>query len=96
MKIARVVGNMVSTIKESTHVGKKLMIVEFLGLDLKPTGRRTIAFDAADAGIGDIVLVNLDGGAAKTMLAHKEVIADYTICGVIDHFTNNGHVVKTT
>ena len=89
MRIARVVGNVVSTIKDSSYHGYKLMIVEYLDEDGTPAGPRLIAFDAADAGAGDVVLVNTDGGSAN-MLLDKEIIADLTICGVIDSYTCNG------
>jgi len=89
MRIARVVGNVVSTIKDSSYHGYKLMIVEYLNEDGAPAGARLIAFDAAHAGVGDVVLVNTDGGAAN-MLLDKEIIADITICGVIDSYTYEG------
>lgn len=95
MKIARVVGNVVSTVKEETHYSKKLMIIEYLDLDLKPTGVRLIAFDAADAGIGDIVITSHDGGSAKMILEDKEVIADITIAGVLEHFSADGKITQT-
>lgn len=90
MKLARVVGNVVSTIKESTHSNYKLMIIEYIDENGNAQGARQIAFDAADAGIGDIVLINVDGGAAKAILEDKEIIADLTICGVIDHISFDG------
>jgi len=90
LRIARVVGNVVSTIKDKGHYGYKLMIVEYLDDDLKPDGPRQIAFDAADAGIGDFVLVNVDGGAANMFLDDKDIIADITICGVLDSLTIDG------
>ena len=49
MRIAKVVGNVVSTIKDESHMNKKMMIIEYVDLDLKGTGERVIAFDAADA-----------------------------------------------
>ena len=91
MKIAKVVGNLVSTIKDKSFNGYKLMIVEYLNPDGTPDGKRQIAFDAAHAGIGDIVLVNIDGGAANMFTDDKDLIADLTICGVLDSFTINGH-----
>jgi len=90
MRIARVVGNVVSTIKEETHCSYKLMIIEYLDQSGKAVGVRQIAFDAANAGIGDIVLINVDGGAAKDILKDKDVIIDQTICGVIDHISYDG------
>lgn len=92
MRLARVVGNLVSTIKEKTHYGYKLLIVEFLDGSGKPVETQQIVFDGADAGIGDLVLVNVDGGAAKMLLGDKEIIADNTACGVIDHWTFDGKV----
>jgi microcompartment protein CcmK/EutM len=93
MRLARVVGNVVSTVKEQTHCNYKLMIIEFLDENGNAVGARQIAFDGADAGIGDAVLVNVDGGAAKMLLHDKAIIADNTICGVIDHWTYNGKVI---
>ncbi len=92
MKIAKVVGNVVSTVKNHKFAGHKLMIIEFIGLDGKPLGPREIAFDGADSGPGDIVLVNVDGGAAKMFFGDDELIADWTICGVIDHCSVGGEL----
>ena len=92
MRIARVVGNVVSTVKDFKFHGQKLMIVEFVDLNGNPIESRQIAFDAANAGVGDLVLVNVDGGAAKMLLRDKEIIADNTACGVIDHWTFDGKV----
>ena len=82
MKLARVVGNVVSTVKDACYTGQKLMIGSL-------TGNQAIAFDVADAGIGDTVLVNVEGGSANMFLG-RSVIADLTICGVIDHITLDG------
>ena len=94
MKIAKVVGNVVSTIKDGKFSGHKLMIIEFIDLSGKPLGPREIAFDCADSGPGDVVLVNVDGGAAKMFFEDNDLIADWTICGVIDHCAVDG-VEKT-
>jgi microcompartment protein CcmK/EutM len=93
MKLARVVGNVVSTIKDSGYYGYKLMIVEFMDETGSPTEPRQIAFDGAQAGIGDVVLVNTDGGAAN-MILDEAIVADFTICGVIDHYTYDGNTTK--
>ena len=83
MKLARVVGNVVSTVKDACYTGQKLMIIDYID------GNQAIAFDVADAGIGDTVLVNVEGGSANMFLG-RSVIADLTICGVIDHITLDG------
>ena len=92
MRLARVVGNVVSTVKERTHSNYKLLIVRYLDGEGNPVETEQIVFDGADAGVGDLVLVNVDGGAAKMLLGDKEIIADNTICGVIDHWTFDGKV----
>jgi microcompartment protein CcmK/EutM len=93
LKIAQVVGNVVSTIKKEHLKGCKLMIVQPLDLSGNPQGAARIALDGADAGIGDIVLLNNDGGAAAMVIGDKKLIADDTIAGVIDCYTFDG---KTT
>lgn len=91
MRLARVVGNVVSTIKDPGFAGQKLMIVDYIDDEGNLTGNNAIVFDVADAGIGDTVLVNVDGGAAMMFLG-KECIADQTICGVVDHVTCDGEI----
>ena len=93
MKIARVTGTVVSTIKYEKYVGMKLLRVRHLTLDGQPTGEELIALDAADAGIGDIVLVNNDGGAAQMIMDDTKLIASVTICGVIDSYSWQGRTV---
>ncbi len=89
MKIAKVVGNVVSTIKDKGFEGQKLMIVDYIDEDGNLTGNNAIVFDVADAGIGDTVIVAADGGAAGILLG-RQFIGDQTICGVIDHITYEG------
>ena len=93
MRIAKVVGNVVSTIKDDGYNGYKLMLVQYLEPDGTPTGPRLIAFDCADAGVGDIVLVNNDGGAAQMIMGDTKLIASVTICGVIDSYSWQGQTV---
>ena len=91
MRLARVVGNVVSTVKDPCYTGYKLMLVEYLDPDTRqPDGARQIVFDCVDAGVGGIVLVNIDGGAANMLLNDKVCIADQTICGIIDSYTSHG------
>ena len=90
MKIARVTGTVVSTVKSEKYRGYKLLKVRHLTLEGEMTGEELIALDAADAGIGDIVLVNNDGGAAQMITGDKTLIASVTICGVVDCYTWQG------
>ena len=85
--MAKVIGNVVSTIRSKTHENYKLMIVQYLDVKGVPSGLHYIAFDCGDAGVGDLVLVNTDGGAAKLLLDDKNIVANQTICGVVDFYT---------
>ena len=93
MKLARVTGTVVSTVKHEPYRGIKMLRVRHLDLDLHEVGEELIGLDAADAGVGDVVLLNNDGGAAQMVMGDKTLIASVTICGVIDSFTCRG---KTT
>lgn len=91
MRLAKVVGNVVSTIKDDGYQGYKLMLVEYFDPETqKPEGPRMIAFDCTDSGVGDIVVVNTDGGAGNMLLGDDYAIVDLTICGVLDCYTVNG------
>ena len=90
MRIGRVVGNVVSTIKDEGYYGYKLMIVEYWDENGKPDGSRVIAFDAGQAGVGDVVLIAADGGASNFLLDNMEIVADVTIAGVLDSYTYEG------
>ncbi len=93
MKLGRVTGTVVSTVKYDKYVGMKLLKVRHLDLAMNEVGEELVALDAAHAGVGDIVLVNNDGGAAQMVFDDKALIASVTICGVVDSFTCQG---KTT
>jgi microcompartment protein CcmK/EutM len=84
---------MVSTVRSTTHEGYKLMLVQYLDEDGLPSGPHYAAFDCGDAGVGDVVLVNTDGGAAKLLMDDKNIVANQTICGVVDYYTLNNKTV---
>jgi microcompartment protein CcmK/EutM len=84
MKIARVVGTVVATVKHASHQGAKLLLVEFLDLANEAWSTRQIAFDRGCAGVGDTVLLIDDGGAARMITEQGEEPVDWVIAGVID------------
>lgn len=94
MKIAKVTGTVVSTIKYEKYRGFKMLKVRHLTLEGEPTGEELVALDAADAGVGDIVLVNNDGGAAQMVVEERSLIASVTVCGVIDSYTWQGRTIN--
>jgi len=84
VKLARVVGNVVSTIKNATHEGLKLMIIEPIDCYGNVCGKQQIAVDAACSGEGDYVLVTDDGGSSRMILGDDSLVIDWVIVGVLD------------
>src|SRR5207247_2265045 len=84
MLIARVVGSVVSTQKNGKLEGAKLLLAQPLDLDGKDRGPAVIAIDAVDAGVGDRVLLVLDGKAAMLALDRGLAGVDAAIVGVVD------------
>jgi len=86
MLICRVVGDVVSTIKNQHLKGHKLLLVQPVDLDgTTPKGEVIIALDKADAGAQDLVLVNREGGAARMILGNPKIPVQAVIVGVIDN-----------
>ena len=84
MVIGRVLGNLVSTQKNRKLEGTKLLLVQPLDLEGAPRGATVIAIDSVDAGVGDRVLLVLDGKAAMTALDRGLAAVDAAVIGVID------------
>jgi ethanolamine utilization protein EutN len=84
MLISRVIGEMVSTEKHPSHVGRKALVVQPLDLDGTNRGDPVIAFDAVDAGVGDQVLLVTEGFSAMTSVQRPESPIDMAVIGVID------------
>ncbi|MGD9590080.1 MAG: EutN/CcmL family microcompartment protein [Pyrinomonadaceae bacterium] len=83
MQIARVVGTVVSTIKNATLSGRKMLIVQTLDADLQPKGKPMVALDAVGAGVGELVFW-CRGKEASFPFKRDETPTDCTIVGIID------------
>ncbi len=85
MILCRVVGDVVSTIKNTHLRGRKLLLVQPVELDTEtPRGDELIAVDHAQAGEGDLVLVNKEGGGARMLLDDKKIPVQAVIVAVVD------------
>jgi ethanolamine utilization protein EutN len=84
MMIARVVGHVVATQKHASHEGRKALLVQPLNLDESPRGDAVVALDAVDAGIGDRVLLVMEGFSAMTSVGRPDSPIDMAVVGVID------------
>ncbi len=84
--MAKVVGNLVSTIKHSTHEGAKLMLVRQVDEAGELCANQMIAVDTACSGVGDYVLLVDEGGACRMMMDNSDAAVDAVIVGVVDEF----------
>ena len=84
MRIGRVTGALVSTQKHEKLDGAKLLLVQPIDADGHVSGVTVLAVDAAQAGIGDTVLLVMEGRAAGQAVRRRAAPVDTAIVGVID------------
>ena len=83
MQIARVIGDIVSTVKDPNLEGLTLLVVQPLGSDRSTVGRPLVAVDSVGAGVGEEVFF-VRGREASFPFHPREVPTDAAIVGIID------------
>jgi ethanolamine utilization protein EutN len=84
MKLGRVIGTMVATVKAEGMAGLKLLIVRPLTADLRDDGEPFVATDAsAQAGPGALVTYEASREAAL-LHAPRFIPVDHAIVGIVD------------
>lgn len=91
MLLAKVIGTTVSTIKDETLQGRKLLILRQADIDGVPFGKPYVAVDTLDAGIGDLV-VTAHGSSGRMTEITKNRPVDAVIMAVVDHLETGGKV----
>ena len=89
MQIARVIGTVVATQKHRKLDGAKLLLIQPLTIDDAPRGVPLLAIDSVGAGVGERVLVVLEGRAAGDALRRRAAPVDAAIVGIIDAITTD-------
>ncbi|MCC7010854.1 MAG: EutN/CcmL family microcompartment protein [Acidobacteria bacterium] len=85
MQIARVVGDVVSTVKQPALSGHKLLVLQPVRPDRTPIGRALVAVDAAGAGAGEHVFF-VRGREASYPFLPAETPVDACVIGIVDHW----------
>ena len=84
MILARVVGTVVATRKDSRLVCFKLLVVQPIDPRSKTgTSNYSVAVDTVDAGVGETVLV-VSGSSARMATGLKDRPVDAAIVGIVD------------
>ena len=84
MFLARVVGEVVATVKHPHLAATRLLLVRPEQTPGKPQPASVIAVDTVDSGIGDRVLVADEGNAAAQVLRLPRGPVRTVIVGVVD------------
>ena len=87
MILGRVIGELYGTIKHPFYIGRKLMMVEKVGPDGKPSSDYLVAVDTVAAGPGETVLVFDEGNGARQILNSKDGPVRSVIVGIVDDVT---------
>ena len=90
MFLARVVGEVVATIKHGDLGHRKLLLVQRVTPADAPVGKPAIAVDNVDAGPGDLVVVLDEGNGAAQVLQRPRGAIRTVIVGVVDEVAGGG------
>ena len=85
MILAKVIGNVISTVKNKNLVGYKLLLVK--EIDLKGAfinKNDALAIDLIDAGIGDTVIIVREGDAVNQILGTNHSPINTMIIAIVD------------
>jgi len=85
MQLGRVIGTVVATQKHRKLDSAKLLLVQPLALDDSPRGVPLLTIDSVGAGVGEKVLIVIEGKAAGAALRRSAAPVDAAIIGIVDH-----------
>lgn len=90
MILAKVTGNVVSTIAAPGYGARKILIVRPVDPEGNPSGKSFLAIDTMQAGTGDTVLVMEEGGSARLILGEPDTFTvKAVIAGIVDEIRYN-------
>ena len=85
MQLARVLGEVVSVMKDANLTGLKMLVLQPLAASGEPAGRTLVALDSVGAGVGENVFF-VRGREAAFPFYPSEPPADATVIGIVDHW----------
>jgi microcompartment protein CcmK/EutM len=85
VQLARVIGEVVATIKDPNLSGMTLLVLQPLAPSGEPAGRTLVALDSVGAGVGERVFF-VRGREAAYPFYPAEPPADASIVGIVDHW----------
>jgi microcompartment protein CcmK/EutM len=86
MNLARVIGEVVSSVKDPNLVGTTLLVLQPITTSGEDTGRTLVALDSVGAGVGEQVFF-VRGREAAFPFYPAEPPTDASIVGIVDHWS---------
>jgi len=86
MNLARVIGEVVSSVKDPKLVGTTLLVLQPITTSGEDTGRTLVALDSVGAGVGEQVFF-VRGREAAFPFYPAEPPTDASIVGIVDHWS---------
>ena len=83
MQLARVIGDVVCTMKDAEYNGIKMLVVQPIGADGQDAGRTLVALDSVGAGVGERVFF-VRGKEASFPFYPAQPPADACVVGIVD------------
>jgi len=85
VQVARVIGDVVATIKDTALGGHKLLVLQPIATDRAPVGRTLVAVDAVGAGVGEEVFF-VRGREASFPFLPEQTPVDACVVGIVDEW----------
>ena len=86
MQLARVIGEVVATMKDANLTGIKLLVLQPIAASGDAAGRTLVALDSVGAGVGEHVFF-VRGREAAFPFYPAEPPTDASVIGIVDHWT---------
>ena len=101
MVVAKVIGEIVSSVKVDRLVGQKFLLVEIQrvthddsGTKIAPTGSTLVVNDPIGAGRGEVVMI-VQGSSARMTDITATIPTDGIVIGIVDSITvDNGMIYR--
>ena len=85
MQLARVIGDIVASVKDANLTGIKLLLLQPIAASGEDAGRALVALDSVGAGVGEHVFF-VRGREAAFPFYPAEPPADAAVIGIVDYW----------
>lgn len=91
MMIAQVIGTVVSSQKEPTLEGLRLLVCQPVNAEGDQVGQAVVAADAVGAGVGEMILY-ATGSSARQTIATQNRPVDAVVMAIVDNWEVGGKI----